>query len=346
MMKFNTDADIFICGDIHINLRKYVEFEKNRVRELGRALQAAIRSSENYPMVILSGDIFDRAKPTYEEVALFYELLGYLEDAGKVFVIAGNHEELGGSKTIFDYLPNYKFTYVKDGTITFNNVHLYLLGHPFIDQLENPAFPYFEENNILISHYRSDIGVAPSEVDNDLVSEKFDLVILSDIHYDFQPYENIVYTSSPYSINFSEKGPIYGFIKLKIHGDTFEYERVGLDLPSKYIIREDSTYIETEDFFRFIINDPKSLYRVKIPYTKLPNTKFYTQLSGMENVSIVLAEEGTEDEAEMNYSDIVDSIQEKTNETLVDVIDRALKSGSDLPEEVLKEGKEFLKSLV
>jgi hypothetical protein len=345
MYKYVGETKIVVSGDIHINLRGDYEFEKNRVMLLGQEiLEQGLEFLEGTPkgnfLVILSGDIFDKAKPSFEEIGLFYEFLAVFSEIADVFVIAGNHEELG-KNTVFDFIPEHGYKYIKYSEIQFNDDwSFFLIGHPYIDMICG-TLP-LNTKNVLVSHYRSDIGVAPSEVDNDCVSERFDLTFLSDIHYQYRPYENIIYTSSPYSIHYtSDFEEKYGFIVINISGNELKFFNRILTFPSKILLEfEGETLENIYEICKIAIN-PDNIYKVVVH--DFYDERFVSSMRDYKNVKVVFKEPEDED---MDFTEIVDSIQEKTNDTLVDVVDKLVRSTGEVTDKVADKGKEMLEGLV
>ncbi len=224
---------ISVSGDIHLNLRsnslEATDWERDRFIEL-----FTILADNDSDVVVLSGDIFDKSKPTFKEIGLFYEGIDLLKEANKqVYVIDGNHEVISDTQTTFDYLPEAGFTRLKANVLTFGGVYLWLVGHPHISNITKDLLPImYDKKNILISHYRSDIGYAKEEVDNELVSRRFDDAILSDIHYRLSPADNIQYTSSPYGIHFTPDKD-YGYCTITISSKDYEIDFIKLNLASK-----------------------------------------------------------------------------------------------------------------
>ncbi len=232
----DSTANIIIVGDIHLSYRgQNKEWEKERFFSLFNTIAA-----ECPDIVILNGDIFDKAKITYDELSLFYRAVSFLESKDIiVYVIDGNHEEFSETTTIFDKMPEYCFTHLKYGVLNFSelNIDVCFAGHPYLDKIEKLAKYSKEEKKLLVSHYRSNIQFAKEEVSNDKISQLFSFTFLSDIHYPYFPKPNICYTSSPYSIHFKEEQAEYGYLKLTLNKDEFKFYFKQLDLPSKVKIK-------------------------------------------------------------------------------------------------------------
>jgi DNA repair exonuclease SbcCD nuclease subunit len=223
---FDDNLKISVVGDIHLNLHQSFElnsWETSRFLELFNIL-----AKDDSQIIVLNGDIFDRSKVTYEEISVFYQALKKIQHK-RIFVIAGNHEEFSSSSTIFDFLPEVgMFTYVKHGILQFRDYSIRLVGHPYLKEICNAT----TKTDYLFSHYRSKIQFADEEVDNDCVSNTYRFVILSDIHYPYNPCDNIIYTSSPYSIHFEDTETTYGYLTFEYDGE-HKVEFKQLDLPSK-----------------------------------------------------------------------------------------------------------------
>ena len=254
----NTNTKVSVCGDIHINLRAVdlIAWETDRVLQLFTLL-----ANNDSDVIILSGDVFDKPIATLAEVGLFFEGVALLREQGKeVYVIDGNHEVIDDIHTTFHYLPKYWFTHVTSGFFETSHTYLWLVGHPLIGSLTKPNFPIItDKKNILISHYRSDLGFVEAEVDNDIISDVFDDTVLSDIHYKFSPKENIRYTSSPYSIHYVPTKE-YGYTTITFSSEGYTIEDKKLDLPSKIKL---SCTLETLNKTLEEV-DTKHLYKVEV----------------------------------------------------------------------------------
>jgi DNA repair exonuclease SbcCD nuclease subunit len=295
----------------------------------------------------LNGDIFDKVKPaSYEEIAAFFEFVDKISPGVDVYVIAGNHEEIKGTTTIFDYLPEHSYRYLKTFTLEFmDSVRLHCVGHPYLETIMGGLLVDEDKYNILISHYRSDIGVAVEEVDNDYVSEHFDYAVLSDIHLKYCPKKNICYTSSPYGVHYDRPGVYYGYFTIDIpQRGNAELQWVPLDLPTKvrldYAGRENKK--DFEDWLDSVV-EPQNLYKVVVPFPS--SAEFMEVVGKYKNIKVVkFLEEFSEEDTD--FSEIIDELQEANNANLVDTIHRLVKDTSELPEKTLDVGYQTLKSLV
>jgi hypothetical protein len=186
--------------------------------------------------IVLTGDVFDLPHITLDELHTFYEGIAILTAAGKtVYIIGGNHENLNTKLTTFDKIPHLGFTYIKSGKI-FSSAYcdVHCVEHLGIHKIPDLVLDT-KKTNVLLSHFRSGVGMIKEETNVQAISEKFDCVIASDIHYNYQPYPNIYYTSTPYGIHYTPK-TFYGFIELSINKGDVSVDYVAVDLPSKYKI--------------------------------------------------------------------------------------------------------------
>lgn len=328
-----TTTKISISGDIHLNLRSanesYIDWERDRFIALFNTL-----ASDDSDTVVLSGDIFDKAKPTFQEIGLLYEGIELLSDK-VVYIIDGNHEELSDTTTTFDYLPQAGYTRIKADVLTFDSTYIWLVGHPHIDLITKDLLPImYDKKNILISHYRSDIGYAKEEVDNELVSRRFDDTILSDIHYRLTPADNIQYTSSPYGIHFTPDKD-YGYCTLEISNDGYNIEFVKLSLPSK--IKITTTVADLPDTLQQL--DPTNLYNLEISGSSTSETLML--IGDTPCVSKFIFSELVVDDME----EIADDLKAAGDNSISEIIMVAL-DDVELSEEELLRAEQILKEVL
>lgn len=334
-MKFN-NTRVTISGDIHLNLRSTDLVMKLWESERFLALFHLLASNDS-KIIILNGDIFDKAKVTYEEVGLFFEGIGILNEANKdVYIVEGNHEVIDSSTTTFDFLPHSGFKRLKADQLKFPGVDLWVVGHPYINYIEKDLLPIsFDTKNILISHYRSDIGYASSEVDNELVSDRFDDAVLSDIHYRLSPAHNIQYTSSPYGIHYTPDKD-YGYCTIDIKDGDYEIEFIKLTLPSK--VKLTTTKEELSDTVASL--DPSNKYNLEIAGTSC-------------TASLSSISKGEGPITKFSFSDIevdagellVDTLKDSSDSSISDIIMVAL-DDVELSDEELENAKKLLKELL
>jgi hypothetical protein len=252
---------LIITGDIHLNLSNNKPFEESRFIQYMDVLYRQGKESLNAYILVLNGDIFDKAKPSPQEVKLFYKSIDRLSEVyNDIWIIPGNHENLTTDKTWYDYYPEIGYTLMHNEIIDiFGKFTIHAISHVNIKLLKEPPIVP-NRTNILLSHYRSDVGVITAEVDNDIVSDKFEYAVLSDIHFHYQPRHNITYTSTPYNAHYTEKVD-NGYIRLVLE-DTGEYtsEFIPVDLPNKIkMVMPVSRYHKIIDTL-----DPRHLYKITV----------------------------------------------------------------------------------
>ena len=330
MLNYNGNHKVSIVGDIHLNMRsnslEHSEWERERFLELFTTI-----ADNDSNILILNGDIFDKAKPTFQEIGVFYEALEMLPDMD-VYVLDGNHEELSDTSTTFDYLPTAGFSRLKVADLTFNGVTLWCVGHPHIDNISKDLLPIsYDTKNILISHYRSDIGYAKEEVDNDLVSRRFDDAVLSDIHYRLTPADNIQYTSSPYGIHFNPDKD-YGYCTILIEpSSTYEIDFIKLSLPSK--VKVTCTVQELSDTLSTL--DKSNKYNVEV--SGASTSEALLELEKYSNITKFSFSEVVQEDT----VSITDELKEAGDVSVTDIIMVAL-DDVELSSEDLKLAKAIL----
>lgn len=281
---------LIITGDIHLNLSNNPSFEKMRYEKYIHLLVQTGRETPN-SILILNGDIFDKAKPTPEEVKIFYASIQQLNTVYKrILVIPGNHEDLSHKKTWFDFYPAVGYEVKHYDKEVIDGVVFNFVSHANIGAIGTIDIDP-KSNNILVSHYRSEMGFITTEVDNDYVSSTFDLTILSDIHFNYKPRENIVYTSSPYNTHYTEK-VANGFIKLTVRDGAVDYKFTEVNLPNKIkLTMTVKRYLDTVETL-----DESNLYKINVKGTFEELQKLPTYDNVILNTIIVEANEDILDE--------------------------------------------------
>jgi len=228
---------IVVFGDIHLKIKEPNDFYERRFFNLVQVIK-----KENPDILILNGDILDKANPSWYELKKFYEWLGRIRKfvKNKIVLISGNHEDLAKNECLYDYLPQTDFEYVGKGFLRItNDITLWFVSHHKIFEIYKLKNEFFTDINILFSHYRSAVNAyMTDEIDNVYVSKTFDYTILSDIHQHYKPAVNIEYTSSPYSIVFDDRED-FGYIVLNVENKNYEVKWKQLNLPNlvKFTIR-------------------------------------------------------------------------------------------------------------
>jgi len=230
---------IVVFGDIHIRIKEPYDFNERRFFNLIQVIK-----KEEPDILILNGDVLDRANPSWYELKKFYE---WIEKANnfvknKIILISGNHEDLSKNECLYDYIPQTNFEYVDKGFLKItDDITFWFISHHKIFEIYKLKNEFFTDINILFSHYRSAINnYMTDEIDNVYVSKTFDYTILSDIHQHYKPAVNIEYTSSPYSIVFDNRED-FGYIVLNVENKNYEVKWKQLNLPNlvKFVIKEE-----------------------------------------------------------------------------------------------------------
>ena len=252
----------FLCsGDWHIWLRKEAPFawQIDRYMQLFEFLIEACL--HNHAELIIAGDLWEKCEPELEEQELAFIFFRMCREAGiEVYLISGNHEQIGPGKDTFQYLDM-----GKDKTIKLNyqakpwvhhlpdeNCTLHFVNHCSLGTYSGPTVTG-TKLNILISHFRCNYNqFVKEEIDVDHLLEPFDLAICSDIH---APYSvgKLVYTNHPVNKEFQTSVDT-GVVLLTLDKGTAKYERIATNLPSLIQIRiradEEFPALNETDFYR------------------------------------------------------------------------------------------------
>lgn len=275
---------VAIVGDVHLTLRKYKEFEENRFKLLIDELIAA-----KPQIIIFAGDLLDVARPSLEELGLLNNALSKLESNGiKVRIIDGNHEALSDSTSLYDYIMPDDKRYIKDGYLyhirnTYDpNLGIRLTGWTSVKTVQH------QSGQVLITHLRANHKMLVEEYSIKHLSEMYNLVFMGDLHFRYSPYENVHYTSSPYSTKFTS-GSLkdYGYILLETQDYTWEYK--DLKLPCK--IKRACEYKDIEKTLKGL---EKHLVKLEITGTleelknlpEIPNVVYDKVVQEISNIQV------------------------------------------------------------
>lgn len=216
---------ILIVSDIHLKLRSSSSaWEASRFLQLFKELAA-----QSPDILILNGDIFDRSRPTLEEQALLNQALLQLSLNTKVYILDGNHEAVSLNKSSFDYLYLVRNTeYVTEKVVLIEGISLALVSW----QRKHNVYKY--NADVLVSHFRSSM---PPFITEELRTEAFDdnfkMQILGDIHDRYFPKPRVMYTGTPYTINFVKAPKNQGYVELTVEGTNFSARHIDTQLPNK-----------------------------------------------------------------------------------------------------------------
>ena len=263
---------IVVTGDIHINTNRFREFELKRLSYLQKNI-----NKQKPDLVILNGDILDKAKPTLQDLQLFYKFTSGIKST--IFLIAGNHEELSIRETCYDFIPEVNYTYITTGKLEYKDWKLLFVSHNHLNDIKKL------KGDILFTHYRSAVNIhTTDEYNNKLVSEKFKITFLSDIHQKMNPYMNILYTSSPNSLKFNKEVDTYGFYVITLNDD-INYDYQILNKYSKQRLIVSATNIED---VKAVLNKHNSwLFKLSLSDSDLKDEfKDYDNIVGVDLLSV------------------------------------------------------------
>lgn len=239
---------IALVGDVHLTQSKHKEFEANRFVSLCNTI-----STKKYDMVIFMGDLFDKARPSLEEIQLLQSCIFKLNTTGtQTLVLDGNHEAVTKDSSTFDYLRIEGLEYLPYDLLDIEGVKIHTLGYSNLNK-----YILLPKCDILLSHFRSNMGIIKEEISTQEVSKKAHTVFLGDIHQAYSPLPNVHYTSSPYGIHFSKENHKHGYIELILDNGKYEFSRVSLDLPTKIILDLSTKQCSS-------IKDTQNLLRVRV----------------------------------------------------------------------------------
>jgi len=173
---------------------------------------------------VIAGDIVDKL-PNMEELALYFD---FIKDCSiKTIIIPGNHESDKRNTTFL--------TYLKDVT-TWINPLVEVIDDYFSNELYD-IIPYnrlkeFDPNNfnnrILFTHCRAEIPPhVKSEINLDLFN-RWDIVLLGDLHSYENSQRNLLYPGSPCTTSFHRNLVDTGVIIFDTNTMTHEWSKLQL----------------------------------------------------------------------------------------------------------------------
>ena len=306
---------VVVTGDIHINTNRFSDFENKRLKYLHDNI-----NKHNPDLVVLNGDILDKAKPTLQDFKLFYKFIEGVKSS--ILLISGNHEELSMKETCYDFIPEVNYVYVPIGTLHFKDYKLLFVSHHLINNIQKLS------GDILFTHYRSAVNLhTTDEYNNKLVSEKFKYTFISDIHQKISPYYNILYTSSPNSLKFHQEIDQYGFYVVTLNDDVdIKYHELNQYGKQRLIVSKDNI----EDIKARLKKYPTWLFKLSIPEDVSKD-----EFSGFDNIVgfDLLTTDDEEDKKE--YKQAVNDIFNKQKLNPYDILVNYL-SLDDYSEDVVK----------
>ena len=279
---------IAILSDIHINLTHNKSFELDRLEKL-----SAILSEGHYDMVVLNGDLFDKARPSLEEIKALRSMIEGLTP--QVYIISGNHESVNITNKLstYDFIGSFGCDLVKDTNIIIEGYKIRMTSWSHIS-----ALGLHDGSDILISHLRSDLPpFIKAERSMEFVHD-YQVVILGDIHDKYSPYSNTHYTNSPYSTKFSSSEPTGSFIELTLDGSEVDWQYVDTNLPQKIKLVQTVEEYKAQNF------NTDNIYKVVVEGT----LQEVRNLNSPKNVQLtrVIAEVSVEVEEIPDNEDLFD----------------------------------------
>ncbi len=267
---------IGLTGDIHIRTDELpVELSWNHQRLM--LLADEINKLDCDELWVL-GDLFDRANATMADMISAKQ---FIEEIGvPVKYINGNHCRINKDvyslhvlKGVIGIQPLMELEKIEGVTLS-------CIGHESIHKIKE-----LPPTDLLLSHFRwfHDIFGRGELLKSEehFIKDNFKETLLSDIHYPYEPENNVRYISSPYSINFGNPKD-YGLMILELDDGDFKVSRVKLDLPCKI-----STTLPLKLVNGYIENtDPKHKYRIIV---KLLPTQFgdFKKLKAPQYVELI-----------------------------------------------------------
>lgn len=214
---------MLICiADLHISHKSDRVFEASRLLALTDHLSQY--RGGGYTLNLL-GDTFDTNTPSLEDIRAFYNIIESLRPIFKeIVIIPGNHDY-----KVFNYLPHQGFTYIGQPTIVGDIQYLpWTHLEDFTSRLQSTK----RRGKLLLTHARCTITPHIIEETNiQLLSERYEKVVLGDIHMPYSPYPNVFYTSEPSQHHYkSYSKNTTGYI---IVDKDLNISRVFTDLPYK-----------------------------------------------------------------------------------------------------------------
>lgn len=237
------NGKIALVADTHVSLRKNSEWEAQRFRTLIDSLATSEAST-----VIFLGDLFDKARPSIEELNLV--LVGIAKLNKQVILVPGNHEALSKTVSLFHKI-DFGCIVIDNTEISYGEHTLRVVGWHNLHEIKDHTA------DALISHYRSTYGPhIIEEIDTSLFINNYKRAWLGDIHAKLNVKEHWSYVGQPYNSHYERKVEPTGYIILN---EDLSYEDVTLDIGRKIAI-----YCDSVEEFRKLNFDPQHLYRVSV----------------------------------------------------------------------------------
>lgn len=265
-----------LISDIHIrvdDLPVILSWNNNRLTELAISIQ-----KQDLEELWIIGDLFDRAKPNLGDIIAakhFVTKVGI-----PIKYLEGNHERINKDIYTLGLLEDVLGIQVLPEGFEIEDIGVTAISHRDIQKIET-----LPPSDLLLSHFRWSHDVFGdgelSKKAESIISETFQLTILGDIHYPYEPKANVKYISSPYSINFGAKKD-YGMVILEFNNGELKFTRELLDLPCKISSTQPLSlvngYVES--------TDSKHMYRLKVDL-KLNDYEKFKNLRVPNNIELI-----------------------------------------------------------
>lgn len=233
---------ILVSADWHLKLgQKSVpkEWAINRYKLMFKQLHGL---EDSVSLHVIAGDVVDRL-PNMEELALYFE---FIKDCTvETIIIPGNHESDKRNTTFL--------TYLKEVTNSINPL-VRIVDDYFSNNLYD-IIPYNKlkefnpkdfNNKILFTHCRAEIPPhVKAEIDLDLFN-RWDVVLLGDLHSYENSQRNLLYPGSPVTTSFHRNIVDTGVILFDTETHTHEWIKLALPQLIRKTIKAGEEMLATE----------------------------------------------------------------------------------------------------
>jgi DNA repair protein SbcD/Mre11 len=231
-------------SDTHLGYRAFFRTDANNrnlrsvdVEDAYRAIVDDVLQHGGIDLIVHSGDIFHQSRPTWSAVRCFIEQTRRLEQLGvPIIMIAGNHDtaQLRTSNTVFSVLelalPKVRFVSgYEEQCIDLEKLGLNIVAVPHGRLVSGPIgdLPLHpDRRNILVTH-----GLAPTFAESprheigetlleqDLLSPRFDAILLGHFHKRCQVNANTWYAGSSERIGWNDEDTKPGWSVVRLSDD-------------------------------------------------------------------------------------------------------------------------------
>lgn len=287
----NFSKKIAVVGDLHLGCHLNSEAWHNTALEFGKWLKNELISKDIQSIIFL-GDFFDnRNEIGVQTLSVATQFIDMLSDFD-VTLIAGNHDMFYKNRndvhsiSIFSGRKNLRIIDQYTHETVFNKTVSYLPWGSFDAEIKQSdvAFGHLELNGFYMTVGRS----AEGKIDPKVILNTCDTVFSGHFHLrDERKYSKgrIIYTGTPYQLNWGEASNIPGFYIYNF--DTNDYEFVENTLSPRHV-RLDATNLNTTTIknnivsFEFDGNSKEDQEKIKTTiYSASPmETKFTSKESG------------------------------------------------------------------